>query len=55
MKKAQMAWRDQGAIEKLHNLVVFIRDSPQRLEVFKRKLVGNDEVDNLMQILDSST
>jgi hypothetical protein len=55
MKEAQKAWRSQGAIGKLHNLIAFIRGSPQRREVFKRKLVGNREVDNLMPILDNST
>lgn len=55
IKKAQKAWRDQGAIGKLHNLVIFIRGSPQRREAFKRKLVGNDKVDDLMPILDNPT
>ena len=55
MKRAQKAWRTQGAIGKLHNLVVFIRSSPQRRETFKRKVVGDDAVDNLMPILDNST
>jgi hypothetical protein len=55
MKEAQKAWRNQGAIRKLHNLIIFVRGSPQRREVFKRKLVGNSEVNNLMPILDNST
>ena len=55
IKEAQKAWRNQGAIGKLHNLIIFIRGSPQRREVFKRKLVGDSEVDNLMPILDNST
>jgi hypothetical protein len=55
MKKAQKAWREKGAIGKLHNIIVFIRSSPQRREAFKRKITGNDRVDTLMPILDNST
>ena len=41
MKKAQELWRKRGPIGKFHNLVVYIRSSPQRREAFKQCLVGN--------------
>jgi hypothetical protein len=36
MRAAQNEWRKKGALGKLHNVVVFIRVSPQRREAFKR-------------------
>jgi hypothetical protein len=55
MKKAQRSWREKGVIRKLHNIVVFVRASPQRREAFKRKTVGDIQTDHLMPILDNST
>ena len=55
MKKAQAAWRDKGVIGKLHNIIVYIRSSPQRREAFKRVVLGDDETDSLMPVLDNST
>jgi hAT family C-terminal dimerisation region len=55
MKTAQEAWRKKGAIGKFHNIVVFIRSSPQRREAFKSCLVGDEITDDLMVILDNST
>lgn len=39
MRRAQEEWREKGAIGRFHNVVVFIRSSPQRREAFKRCLV----------------
>jgi hypothetical protein len=55
MKTAQEAWRKKGAIGKFHNIVVFIRSSPQRREAFKSCLIGDEITDDLMVILDNST
>jgi hypothetical protein len=44
IRQAQENWRKKGAIGKFHNVVVFIRSSPQRREAFKRCLV--DDVNN---------
>jgi hypothetical protein len=55
MKTAQEAWRKKGAIGKFHNIVVFIRSSPQRREAFKSCLVGDEITDDLMVILNNST
>ena len=41
MRTAQDAWRKKGAIGKIHNIVVFIRISPQRREAFKKIHVGD--------------
>ena len=35
LKRAQLAWRKRGPIGKLHNVVIFIRSSPQRREYWK--------------------
>jgi hypothetical protein len=45
MKKAQLAWRTKGVIGRFHNLVIFIRSSPQRREAFKRSVIGDDKID----------
>jgi len=43
------AWRRKGAIGKLHNIVVFIRASTQRKELFKNiSLATIEEVDGLL-------
>ena len=49
------AWRKQGPIGKLHNIVVFIRRSPQRREAFLRMAASEDEFAKLMLIQDNST
>ncbi|KAM5527636.1 transposase-like protein [Fusarium oxysporum f. sp. phaseoli] len=36
-------WRKKGPVGKLHNVIKFIRSSPQRCELFKRILRENDE------------
>ena len=36
MRAAQIEWRKKGALRKLHNVIVFIRVSPQRREAFKK-------------------
>jgi hypothetical protein len=46
LQKAQETWRKRGSIGKLHNIVVFIRASSQRREVFKAKQFGNVETDS---------
>jgi hypothetical protein len=38
MRQAQDAWRKKGPIGKVHNVIVFIRSSPQRKEAFKRTI-----------------
>ena len=40
MKKAQDAWRKKGPIGKMHNIITYIRCTPQRREVFKRTVLG---------------
>ena len=35
-------WRQQGALGRLHNIVRYIRMSPQRREEFRRVIVGGD-------------
>ena len=41
MRTAQDAWRKKGALGKVHNIVVFIRISPQRREAFRKITVGD--------------
>jgi hypothetical protein len=41
MKAAQEEWRKKGAVGKFHNVIIFIRSSPQRREAFKRCLVDD--------------
>lgn len=43
------AWRKQGPVGKLHNIVVFIRRSTQRRELFKR--ISNLELDDIDGLL----
>jgi hypothetical protein len=40
MRNAQTAWRKKGPVGKLHNIIVFIRSSPQRKESFRATVVG---------------
>jgi hypothetical protein len=40
MKKAQDAWRKKGPAGKMHNIVTYIRSSPQRKEAFKKTVVN---------------
>jgi hypothetical protein len=42
------AWRKRGPIGKLHNIVVFIRRSPQRREAFLRVAQADDEFKKFM-------
>lgn len=46
MKDAQDAWRRFGALGKLHNIIRFIRASPQRREAFKASVVGDSDIDS---------
>jgi hypothetical protein len=39
MKKAQDAWRKKGPLGKMHNIITYIRCSPQRREAFRRVVV----------------
>jgi hypothetical protein len=41
MRAAQSEWRKRGALGKVHNIVVFIRVSPQRREAFRRMSVDS--------------
>ena len=45
IRDAQAAWLKKGAIGKLHNLVVFIRSSPQRRAAFMRVTVDDRNSD----------
>lgn len=40
MRKAQLEWRKRGPVGKVHNIITFIRASPQRKEAFRRQVVG---------------
>ena len=53
MKAAQNEWRKRRALGKLHNVVVFIRVSPQRREAFKKITV--DELSDRKFILPFKT
>jgi hypothetical protein len=57
MRQAQAIWRQRGPIGKFHNIVIFIRSSPQRREAFKQCLpVGDDQINgDLMVKLDNAT
>jgi hypothetical protein len=46
MRKAQEAWRKKGPVGKLHNIVVAIRQTPQRREKWKSYLTGDDKIDS---------
>jgi hypothetical protein len=54
-QKEFKAWRKHGPIEKLHNIVVFIRRSPQRRETFLRLAITGEEYAKLMLIQNNST
>jgi hypothetical protein len=41
MRTAQNEWRKRGALGKIHNIIVFIRISPQRREAFKKITVDD--------------
>jgi hypothetical protein len=43
IKRAQETWRKRGPVGKLHNIVVYIRASPQRRAHFKRVLVEESD------------
>lgn len=49
-KKVHELWKRRGAIGKLHNIVRYIRFSPQRRNFFKRIIIGGEdaEFDRLM-------
>ena len=51
MRQSQIAWRTRGPVGKLHNIIVFIRSSPQRRAAFGRLLTGDDKVDGKSFIL----
>jgi hypothetical protein len=51
MQQAQAEWRQRGAIGKFHNIVVFIRSSPQRREAFRRCLPAGDDQTNGGELL----
>ena len=55
MRRAQEAWRSQGAVGKLHNLIRAIRISAQRSEYFKNISIGDDKIDKLQPIQDNDT
>lgn len=46
MKKQLEVWRKNGPIGKLHNIVTFIRRSPQRREQFRLMEVSQFDLDN---------
>lgn len=46
MEAAQRQWRKAGAIGKLHNIIVFIRKSTQRLDAFNSIKTGDDDIDS---------
>jgi hypothetical protein len=55
-EKAELqAWRKRGPIGKLHNVVVFIRRSPQRRETFMDLAEAGDEFSDLMLVQDNAT
>ena len=46
MRDAQKAWRQRGTVGKLHNVIIFIRSSPQRREAFKKVQISDSTVDS---------
>jgi hypothetical protein len=50
MQAAQKAWREKGPIGKFHNVVVFIRSSPQRREAFGKILSSEGVNDGELSI-----
>jgi hypothetical protein len=51
MQAAQIEWRKRGVIGKLHNIIVFIRSSPQRRETFRSIMVGEKDVDGKLLLV----
>lgn len=49
------AWRRRGPIGKLHNVVVFIRRSPQRLDIFRELADAGDDFAELKMVQDNAT
>jgi hypothetical protein len=47
-------WRKKGPVGKLHNVVRFIRSSPQRSELFKRVAHENDEAQDFQLAAEST-
>ncbi|RKK59923.1 hypothetical protein BFJ69_g17267 [Fusarium oxysporum] len=47
-------WRKKGPVGKLHNVVKFIRSSPQRCELFKRISRENDEAQEYLLASEST-
>ena len=47
-------WRKKGPVGKLHNIVKFIRSSPQRSELFKRVARENDEAQGFRLAFEST-
>jgi HMG (high mobility group) box len=54
MKRAQDFWRKKGPVGKLHNIVVFIRSSPQRKEAFKATVVDGSKDGKLNSFISAS-
>ena len=58
-EKELAAWRERGPLGKLHNIVEFIRSTPQRREEFLAIPISDDlnesELDKLMAIQDDAT
>ncbi|KAM0738258.1 hypothetical protein ACQRIT_007450 [Beauveria bassiana] len=47
-------WRKKGPVGKLHNIVKFIRSSPQRSELFKQVARENDEIQGFRLAFEST-
>ncbi|KAM3519811.1 hypothetical protein MY4038_009655 [Beauveria bassiana] len=47
-------WRKKGPVGKLHNIVKFVRSSPQRSELFKRVARENDETQGFQLAFEST-
>ena len=58
IKELQL-WRKRGAVEKLHNIVTFIRRTPQRREAFENLIsldtLALDNFQNLQLVADNAT
>jgi hypothetical protein len=50
-------WRGKGAVGRLHNIIIYIRCSPQRLQAFAGTVIGGrlKEFDELQAIQDNQT
>jgi hypothetical protein len=42
MKRIRELWRKSGAIERLHNIIKYIRASPQRRQFFRLIVCGGE-------------